>query len=236
MLQFPLSPKKPYTALALNYKLPPFFDALWKCAALRVSADGGANRVHKNFIEKKQNNYIVPDIVAGDFDSLKKDVRQYMESRGTKFIMTYNQDFNDVQKTINVIMKFSPKDPILVMGGYGGRFDHTVGVLNAGLWDNKVPVFLLDKTNMMIWVHPKDKGVKIPKTWTTGKCSLLPLSKPVRNIQTKGLKFNLNGQLKLGKHISLSNTMLSEDVLIKTSDPVLFTCQVPEERWLTPLE
>ena len=132
MLRFPLTPKSNYTALSLNYKLPKFFDALWEWANLRVAADGGANRIHKNFIQNKLN-YKVPDLVAGDFDSLKPEVRQYMESRGTKFVTTYNQDYCDVQKTINVILEHHHFDPVLVMGGYGGRFDHTIGVINAAL-------------------------------------------------------------------------------------------------------
>lgn len=229
MLRYPFTPNKPYTALALNFTFPRFFDKMWDQAKTRVAADGGVNRIHKYFLEKNINNYKVPDFVGGDFDSVKPDIRKIMESRGSKFIHTENQDYCDVQKTINLIIERKILDPIIVMGGYGGRFDHTAGVLNAALWAEKAPIFLLDNTNIMTWIKPGMKGIEIPPTWTTGKCSLLPLVNPVRNIRTSGLKINLNGPLELGKHISVSNKMTGNSVLIETTDPILFTCQIPED-------
>ena len=233
MLRFPLSPKQNYTALCLNYKLPKFFDSLWNAASLRVAADGGSNRIHKNFHEK---NYKVPHLVAGDFDSLKENVRKYMEENGTKFIKIYNQDLCDVKKAMLVIKEHNHYDPILIMGGYGGRFDHTIAAISAALWMDKIPIWMLDNNNLMTWIRPRDKGVIIPKAWTTRKCSLTSLSRAIKHIKTKGLKFDLDGPLELGKAISISNTMLRDDIKVKTTDPVLFITEIPQERLISALE
>ena len=236
MLKFPLCPKTDYTALSLNYKLPKFFDAIWASAKLRIAADGGANRIHRRYIEQGNPNYIIPHIVAGDFDSLKPETREFMEKRGTKFVTTENQDYTDVQKNTLVALEHNSKDPFLVMGGYGGRFDHTIGVIHASLWCTKTPLWLLDDNNLMVWLRPNLQHLSIPREWTTGKCSLIPLSEPVDHIETKGLQYDLNGPLELGKSVSLSNRLIGTELEFKTTGPVLFSTQIPEERLTSPLE
>ena len=236
MLKFPLCPKVDYTILSLNYKLPKYFDALWANAKFRIAADGGANRIHKRYTEQGKTDYIIPNIVAGDFDSLKPETKKFMESRGTKFITTEDQDYTDCQKNTLVALEHRPNDPFLVVGGYGGRFDHTIGVIHASLWCTQAPLWLLDDKNIMIWLRPNTKHLSIPKQWTTGKCSLIPLSETVSHIKTKGLKYEIDGPLELGKSVSLSNRLIGSELDFDTTAPVLFTTQIPEERLTSPLE
>lgn len=105
------------------------------------------------------------------------------------------------------------------------------------LYDAKKLLFgFLDNHNIMKWINPTIECISIPKTWTTGKCSLTSFSKPIKHISTKGLKYDLDCSLELGKNISLSNTMMTQEIRIKTSDPVLFIAEVQEERHIIPLE
>ena len=236
MLKFPLFPHTDYTLLSLNYKLPQFFDDLWANAKFRIAADGGANRIHARYMEQGKSDYITPHIVAGDFDSLKKETREFMEKRGTKFVTTEDQDYTDVQKNTLVALQHNSKDPFLVVGGYGGRFDHTIGVIHASLWCTQTPLWLLDDKNLMIWLRPELNCLSIPREWTTGKCSLIPLSEPIEHIKTEGLEYELDGPLELGIQASFSNRLLGTELHFKTTGPVLFTTEIPEERLTSPLQ
>lgn len=228
MLRFPFSPDKPYTAVALNYTFPHFFGSVWYMAKTRIAADGGVNRIHKYFRELNIKDYKAPDFVAGDFDSVKPEVRKLMEARGSEFVHIYNQDYCDVQKAIDLVIEKGHHEPIICMGGYGGRFDHTAGVLNAALWAKGAPIFLLDNVNIMVWIKPENEGVEIPFSWTTGKCSIQPLCNPVKRIKTIGLKENLDGPLELGSNICMNLHMVQSKILIETTAPVLFICEVHE--------
>lgn len=63
-------------------------------ASIRYCADGGANRLYERYVEphlplngtaEAQNStaaaQYLPDLIKGDFDSLKPHVRQYYESK-----------------------------------------------------------------------------------------------------------------------------------------------------------
>jgi len=226
MLKIPFHVKTPYVALALNYHLPKYFANVWNNASVRAAADGGANRIHSFF---NKGNYKVPDYVSGDFDSIKKDVKVFLEKNGTKLIQTPNQDYSDVQKALNLINQKFNKMPVVVLGGYGGRFDQTIGVLNAALWCEKLDVFLMDQTNIMTWIRPKHSGVQLPEKWVPVKCGLLPMATPVSQLRTKGLKYEINDSLELGNHISIRNTAQTPNVSIITSHPVLWTNEIPKD-------
>jgi len=80
--------------------------------------------------------------VNGDINSLYFFQNVFLEKNGTKLIQSPNQDYSDVQKAPNLINQKSHKMPVFVLGGYGGRFDQTIGVLNASLWCEKLDVFI----------------------------------------------------------------------------------------------
>lgn len=126
---------------------------LWHHTALRVCADGGANRLYDHFNGKN----FIPDFVAGDCDSIREDVKEYYGSHGTTTIKQATQYSTDFMKCIQLIVLYfegeqdklrgqldphdglhqlaatvTPTDPvdIYVVGGVGGRFDQTMHLIH----------------------------------------------------------------------------------------------------------
>lgn len=234
MIAHPIESGKPFTALALNYWLPQFFSELWGKAKTRVCADGGANRVAKYFEGKE---FKKPHFVVGDFDSLKSDVRTMFVKSGTEFLKAYDQDFNDLQKTLKQIIKLGITDPVVIFGAFGGRMDHTIASLHAALECPELRIHFLDDNNFATWIRPEDKGIICKQKWTTKMCGLIPVGHPVRNIKTQGLKWDCDFGLEMGKMISSSNEIREgcDKVMIETTDPILWTNQTKKLRDL-PLE
>ena len=224
MISHPIEAGQPYTAIALNYYLPRFFGELWTKAKTRVCADGGANRVTDYF---KGKEFKHPDFVVGDFDSVKPEVRSALTRRGTEFVKRFNQDFSDVEKTLHFVWKSGLKDPVIIFGGWGGRFDHTISAIHAALARPELRIFFLDDSNFSTWIRPEDKGVICPQKWTGKMCGLLPIFIPVKHVTTKGLKWDCDFGLSLDGLVSSSNEIAAgyDRVEIKTTDPVLWTNQ-----------
>lgn len=226
MLVHPIESGKPYTALALNYILPKFFAPLWNNAKTRVCADGGANRILK-FSQDNNVEIKHPHIVAGDLDSLKPQVREYYDKKGTQFVKIFDQDFNDIEKTLSTILKNGIKDPVVLFGAWGGRFDHTISSLHSTLECPELRTFFLDDDNFSTWIFPSDKGIICPQKWTTKMCGLLPVGQPVDHVWTKGLKWDIDFGLKMGSFVSSSNEIKegADRVEIKTTQPILWQNQ-----------
>jgi thiamine pyrophosphokinase len=224
MLAHPLEAGHAFTALVMNYHLPPFFPPLWDRAETRICADGGANRL---FDALSGQSYKTPDLVVGDFDSLRPSVRSLFERSDTKFDSVFDQDRNDLDKCLHPLTNNSIKTPVLVFGGFGGRFDQTTASLNVSLRHPEHRIFFLDENNFTTWIFPHDKGIICPQQWTTKVCGLLPLVRRVRKVTTKGLKWDCDFGLEMGKLISSSNEIAEgvDRVLITTTDPLVWTNQ-----------
>ena len=102
--------------------------ALWEASAYRVCADGGANRLHdatvvvatvrggvcegedgeeEESVEEEDASSshgcdYLPDLITGDLDSLRPDVRRYYESRGVPILRVEDQDYHDLDVRIDV--------------------------------------------------------------------------------------------------------------------------------------
>jgi thiamine pyrophosphokinase len=168
-----------------------------------------------------------PDLVVGDFDSIRPGVRAEFEKRGSKFEHIYDQDYNDLQKCLSVLSKSSIGEPIIVFGAIGGRLDQTIASFSAGLRHADHRLFFLDESCFSTWIFPSNKGVVVPQKWTSKICGLLPIAGPVRHVRTVGLKWDCDFGLDMAKLISSSNEISEGQtrVLIETSDPILWTNQ-----------
>jgi thiamine pyrophosphokinase len=224
MLSHPLESGQVFTALVLNYYLPPFLRTLWEKAKTRVCADGGANRLTTLFGETPFKR---PDFIVGDFDSIRPAVRTRFEKLGSKLEYIYDQDFNDIQKCLKVLSKNSITEPVLVFGAIGGRLDQTIASFSAALSHSAHRLFFLDANNFCTWILPGDKGIHVPQKWTTKMCGLLPIARPLRHVRTTGLKWNCDFGLDMATFISSSNEIAEghTQVLVETTDPVLWTNQ-----------
>lgn len=89
-------PKTKIALIILNQPFSkPLLSRLWHASDWHCCADGGANRLHDLLgdadhrpttyisrpLEGSGTDQYLPDLVKGDLDSLKADVRQYYEAR-----------------------------------------------------------------------------------------------------------------------------------------------------------
>lgn len=91
---------------------------LWKRAALRVCADGGANRLHDSFggagvvDPSAERARFVPDIIVGDLDSLRPEVARFYEGLGSEIKLRDDQDHCDFEKClVEVERRLSSSSP-----------------------------------------------------------------------------------------------------------------------------
>ena len=92
-----------------------------------------------------------PDWIAGDFDSLDKNLQELWADR---MLHISEQDTNDLNKAFCCALKMiSPGEPLLILGATGKREDHTIG--NIG-W---LKEFAMQYANVQIIT---DNGVFLP--------------------------------------------------------------------------
>lgn len=131
---------------------------LWGRAALRVCADGGANRLHDSFgggdgvgDPAEERAQYVPDIIVGDLDSLRPEVARFYESLGCEIRVRDDQDHCDFEKCLMEVEKWlSSSTPsgadddggeesrppaacpatVVGLGAFGGRFDHEMQAIS----------------------------------------------------------------------------------------------------------
>ncbi len=168
---------------------------------------------------------IIPDYILGDFDSCKKEDFNYYKELGVK-IKTFptQKDETDMELGLDFALELGVDD-IVICGGIGSRFDHTLAnahlllrLLKKGvrgrLVNEKNCVELIDK-NMIV------KGKK------GDLVSTIPLSMEVTGITLEGFAYPLTDHtLTIDDDIvAVSNVMLQEKCSITIKTGYLFVIQ-----------
>lgn len=209
-----------------------FMLSLWNRASVRVAVDGGANRWF-HFLQG--TDCVVPELVTGDFDSIKQNVLSHFRSKGAEVIPTPNQDETDFLKALRQIQSHITNqnlqlDGIIAVCETAGRLDQILANLNT-LYKAKdilgnIPVYQLARDSLT-WLlrpgsHQIDVGDAVVKKH--GWCSLIPLGARVDHVTTTGLKWNLNNRLMdFGGMVSTSNTYSGDPVItVKTSGSLVW--------------
>lgn len=58
------------------------------------------------FLSSIRTKYL-PNIILGDFDSIKDDIKKYYEDKGVKFLHNKDQDTTDLEKAIFYVFENS---------------------------------------------------------------------------------------------------------------------------------
>lgn len=222
----------------------PLFTKLWNMASFRVCADGGANRL---FDATNGTDY-VPDLIRGDLDSLRDDVKKHYVGKGTRIEVDPRQDNNDLDKCLHVISNEwldlnRDNYRVCIYGAFGGRFDQEMGSIQAlyvwrdvfqnriSLYDDRTCAFLLSSevvNKIRLPFYGEDKEFTFVNIGDGPTCGLIPIANRCKSIKTTGLKWNLNNEtpLEFGGLVSTSNRIMEPLVTVVASDPVVFTAEV----------
>lgn len=100
--------KRIQATIAINSTLPSNFSRIWNQSNLRICADGGANKVYDRYtLNFRDNTLKTPDYLVGDFDSVRNDVLEYYQKRGSKIVKIDDQDTTDLEKSYYLLSNFS---------------------------------------------------------------------------------------------------------------------------------
>lgn len=165
-------------------------------------ADGGA----KKAIELG----LIPNEVWGDFDSLDSCSMKWLQNNSIK-IKTFSsdKDFSDGELLINYVYNLN-FNKIYVIGGLGGRIDHTLTNIN-----------LIFKYKNLIFLNEFEELFLVDKFYTftflnSKLVSFIPFSDEVEDITLEGFKYPLfKHTLKRGDSLCLSNQIIANTATIE---------------------
>ncbi|CAK9209311.1 unnamed protein product [Sphagnum troendelagicum] len=228
--------------ILLNYHLPCFTPQLWGQVSLRVCTDGGANRLYDELpllfpsddpadIRHKYK----PDVIRGDLDSIRPNVKECYSKMGTTIIdQTNDQETTDLHKCVIYIRDFTPDLDkthlkILVVGALGGRFDHeaaNIDVLHT--FANVLHIVLLSEESSLTLLAPGYlHKIHINCSFEGPHCGLIPLGAPSTSTTTTGLHWNLSDTpMAFGSLISTCNILESDIVTVQSDAYLLWTTEI----------
>ena len=167
-----------------------------------VCADGAANRLRALDI--------IPDILVGDFDSIRQETRDYFCDQSVEMItLSPEKDFSDTHVSIELIMERG-WDQIDIIGGLGGRWDHSVANLSLLYFGvrKKCKLRLISQCNLAEIYEKGEHNLQAsPRHYWS--CFAI-FEDAVVSIQ--GMKYPLSHKkIRRGESIGLSNEFLTED-------------------------
>ncbi|VDK78372.1 unnamed protein product [Onchocerca ochengi] len=205
---------------------------LWNKSTFRSCTDGAANFIMPLV---KNENYLKPNLISGDFDSITTVARKFFESQ-VEIVETPDQDYTDMCKALKIITERMRNkklniSKLIVLGGLSGRFDHVLSSLHSLLRFDSCEIAIIDGVNLVTILGEGSTNLEFTggQHLLTGKCGVIPFLQRETIVSSSGLKWNLDKtELAFGKLISTSNEMVSDAVSITCTTPVIFTIELSE--------
>eukprot|EP00158_Paraphelidium_tribonemae_P004351 Partr_v1_DN26707_c1_g1_i2_m8280 putative thiamin pyrophosphokinase len=192
--------------LLLNTPWPPFdqWRSLFRTSGrFIICADGALNRLHdliqSEFSSTATGDYL-PDVVCGDLDSVRADVLAYYRSFDSVHIEHVSeQDSTDFEKCLNYIIKAIPDcGKVNVLGGLGGRLDHTLASIRAlyafAKGHGHVQVTVYGVENIVCLLHGSQKHqVTVNRSLAGPHCGLISFGSASGGLKavTSGLEWDI---------------------------------------------
>ena len=206
-----------------------FLRKLWSLpqTAIRVAADGGANRLACAAPE------LTPEVVVGDMDSASPAVLRDFAARGVKVLDQHeDQDSTDFEKALHVVIAHGGCDRVYVLGeaaGVDGRLDHlfaTLCVLVA--FQHRLRILVVsDKCALQMVSEPTDGALRSAHALQAipgCHCGLVPIGRPCRAVTTRGLEYDMDETpMAYGGLVSACNIARANVIQVTTADPLLWT-------------
>ena len=199
-------------AFALNWLKENKYDCM-------IAADSGMNFLYRNGI--------VPDIIAGDFDSVEDESLDEFSGMSEVEVLRLNpiKDDTDTEFVIREAIRRGAKE-IIVLGATGTRLDHVlanVHLLGIGLEEN-ISIQLVDKNNRIRMI---DNCIEIKKTKQFGNfVSVLPVKGDAKGVSLEGMKYPLkDADIACFSSLGISNEIKSETAKISVKQGILLVIE-----------
>lgn len=186
---------------------------------LMIAADSGLNFLHRNGI--------VPDIIAGDFDSAKEESVAYFQGLNDVQVMKLNpiKDDTDTEFVIREAIRRGAEE-ITVLGATGTRLDHVLAnvyLLGIGL-EESVSIQLVDKHNRIRMI---DSSLEIGRDEQFGDyISVLPVKGDAKGVNLEGMKYPLcDANVNCFSSLGVSNEITDEVAKISVKQGVLLVIE-----------
>ncbi len=149
------------------------------------------------------------DILLGDFDSIGEPLPD-----GVKVItVPAEKDFTDTQLAVQTALD-EGADEIVIVGGLGGRLDHTLANLGllSKLWEMHVHAVATDGYNRVRYIN--GSSTLIAKSQYK-YVSVIPVDKKIKGVDIEGCKYPLkNATLMREDTLAVSNEVTGNCALI----------------------
>ncbi len=150
-----------------------------------------------------------PKILLGDFDSYKGNL-----PNGAEIIkVPAEKNFTDTQLAVSEALKRGADD-VIIIGGLGGRLDHTLSNLSIldELTKNRVHCVMADGQNRVHYLN--STSTLIPRSQYK-YVSILAISEKLKGVSIEGCKYPLdNATLLRSEQYAVSNEILGNCALI----------------------
>lgn len=182
---------------------------------LLIAADSGMNFLHRN--------NIVPDVIAGDFDSVASDsLDAFGKMKDVEMIrLNPMKDDTDTEFVIREAIRRGATE-ITVLGATGTRLDHVLGnmhLLGIGLQES-VQVQLVDAHNRIRMI----RGLyELRRNEQFGNfVSFLPIDGSVNGVTLEGFKYPLqDAVIPSFSSLGISNEIVEEVATVRIKEGVL---------------
>ena len=168
---------------------------------LKIAADAG----YKNALELGES----VDILLGDFDSYTDKL-----PKGVEILkVPAEKDFTDTQMAVKEALQRGA-DELVIIGGLGGRLDHTLSNISilAELWKIRVHTVMTDGFNRIRYIN--SSSTLVPRSHFK-YVSVIALSEKLKGVSIEGCKYPLdNATLLKSNQYAVSNEILGNCALI----------------------
>ena len=173
--------------------------------ALLIAADSGYNNACRLGAK--------PDLLLGDLDSLDRSVLAPHElDRIEKIIVPAIKDDTDTQLAVDTALERGA-DNIVIIGGLGGRLDHTLSTvfLLEYIDDKKVGAMITDGKNRVRLMRAYGDAVSLSIPRGFKYLSLVPITDSCLNVSVSGVFYPLdNAVLERRYSYAVSNEITSD--------------------------
>ncbi|KAG0478519.1 hypothetical protein HPP92_013238 [Vanilla planifolia] len=179
-----------------------------------------------------------PDVIKGDMDSIRPDVKDYYSDLGVQLLdESHDQETTDLHKCIAYVCDFPPildksNLRVLVVGALGGRFDHEIGNINVLYRFSSMRIILLSD-DCLIYLLPKTHAheIHIQPSVEGPHCGLIPVGSPSASTTTAGLQWDLTETgMQFGGLVSTSNIVRKEIITVRSDADLLWTINVRKQK------